>query len=259
MKRLNVLIAVEHNRYKAFFSENENKSFNIAFCENNGEILMQKLSNGSIDVIVMDTFMSELDAWGVLQRLKTVDPRKVPVVVVLSSINNEFIKREFILEGADYYLTTPASEEDLLFTLNLISIDNNYKNIWAQKEVPAYFDIEALTAQKLQALGFSISNSGYRYAKTAVRLMFEDSIYVSSITKKLYPKIAEIHETTPSSVERALRHAIEVCWKRADREVFAKYFGYSYINRPEKPTNSEFLAGLTEHARLSLNATGLAK
>lgn len=115
----------------------------------------------------------------------------------------------------------------------------------------AIIDLDTMISKILIKLGIPANIKGYRYTREALKLVINDPEIMNSVTKVLYPKVAEIFDTTPSRVERAIRHSIEVSVERGDKKLLDKYFTYSSDVSKKKPTNSEFIAGLADHIRLS--------
>lgn len=114
-------------------------------------------------------------------------------------------------------------------------------------------NIENVVQVILVELGTPAHIKGYRYAVTGLRLVVDNPDLIDAVVKELYPQIAAVHNTTPSRVERAIRHAIEVTWDRGDLETLMKYFGNTISATKGKPTNSEFLAMVSTVIRRKLN------
>lgn len=114
-------------------------------------------------------------------------------------------------------------------------------------------DLLQMATDIIHEIGVPAHIKGYRYLREAITIAVEDATVIDGITKVLYPSIAKMFDTTPSRVERAIRHAIEVAWDRGDLEVIQKYFGYTISISKGKPTNSEFIALVADNIRLSLN------
>lgn len=112
-------------------------------------------------------------------------------------------------------------------------------------------DLQQQVTDIIHDIGMPAHVKGYRYAREAIILAVCDANYVENITKWLYPAIAKQFDTTPSRVERAIRHAIEIAWDRSDFDVRQKYFGYTISSLKGKPTNSEFISMIADHIRLS--------
>lgn len=113
-------------------------------------------------------------------------------------------------------------------------------------------DIERSICEVLKRMGIPAHILGYKYAVRAIRMALDDHDILNNITKGLYPDIAKMYKTTPSRVERAIRHAIEVSWKRGDMEYIEELFGYTVNYEKGKPTNSEFIAIVMDHLRFEL-------
>ena len=113
-------------------------------------------------------------------------------------------------------------------------------------------DLSVVVSDIMRQIGVPAHIKGYQYLRTAILLCVRDSEMMNSVTKLLYPTVAKQYSTTPSRVERAIRHAIEVAWDRGDVEVLSEYFGYTIQNTRGKPTNSEFIAMISDKLRLQL-------
>ena len=111
-------------------------------------------------------------------------------------------------------------------------------------------NLEALVTNIIHEVGVPAHIKGYQYLRDSIKMAVTDMDILNSITKQLYPTIAKMHKTTPSRVERAIRHAIEVAWDRGDLETLQKYFGYTVSNAKGKPTNSEFIAMIADSLSL---------
>lgn len=113
------------------------------------------------------------------------------------------------------------------------------------------FDLEKDVTDMIHELGVPAHIKGYQYLREAIMMAVEDMEMLSSITKILYPTIAKKFQTTPSRVERAIRHAIEVAWSRGRMETLDEMFGYTINTGKGKPTNSEFIALIADKIRLN--------
>lgn len=112
---------------------------------------------------------------------------------------------------------------------------------------------EVMVAEVIHAIGIPAHIRGYYYLREAIMISMNDITILSAITKILYPTIAKKYATTPSRVERAIRHAVKLAWERGNRDVLIAYFGYTIQNGQDKPTNSEFIAMISDRLRLQLN------
>ena len=114
--------------------------------------------------------------------------------------------------------------------------------------------LEATITEIIHEIGIPAHIKGYQYLREAIALTVRDMDIINAVTKVLYPAVAKKFSTTPSRVERAIRHAIEVAWDRGDLETLQKYFGYTVSNIKGKPTNSEFIALIADKRQLQANS-----
>lgn len=129
---------------------------------------------------------------------------------------------------------------------------SSLESVSAKKSEPAVQrDLEQDVTDMIHEIGVPAHIKGYQYLREAIMMSVEDQSMISSITKILYPTIAKRFQTTPSRVERAIRHAIEVAWSRGRMETLDSLFGYTIDTGKGKPTNSEFIALIADKIRLS--------
>lgn len=114
--------------------------------------------------------------------------------------------------------------------------------------------LEERVTEIIHEIGVPAHIKGYQYLREAIIMSVNDMEMLNSITKILYPEIAKKYQTTSSRVERAIRHAIEVAWSRGKMDTIDELFGYTINNGKGKPTNSEFIALITDKMRLQMNA-----
>ena len=123
-----------------------------------------------------------------------------------------------------------------------------------EKEAKKEENLEALVTNIIHEVGVPAHIKGYQYLREAIMMVVNDIDVINQITKSLYPKIALKYNTTPSRVERAIRHAIEVAWGRGQQEAVENIFGYTISAAKGKPTNSEFIAMIADKLRLELKS-----
>ena len=175
---------------------------------------------------------------------------KKPVVIVISGSQNEKLETQIITQGADYYFIKPVDFSVLYQRITQLVDWNSSGQAGAVRER----DLEVMVSEVLHQIGVPAHIKGYRYLRYSIILCTNDSSMLGSITKILYPTVAKEFETTPSRVERAIRHAIEVAWDRGDVDVLMSYFGYTIQSDRGKPTNSEFIAMIADKLRLEMKA-----
>jgi two-component system response regulator (stage 0 sporulation protein A) len=188
-----------------------------------------------------------------MQQIKSI-PMCNTEFIITSAIQNSFIERQVFESGAAYFLVKPFEAENLCSIIKSI----------AQKTASAdCTDAEIIVTNIIHKLGVPAHIKGYHYLRTAILEASKDRRLLDSITKCLYPLVAEKYSTTPSRVERAIRHAIELAWDRGNAEVLESFFGYTINTYRGKPTNSEFIALITDKlilqrkSAIAINKTNL--
>lgn len=224
--------------------------FEVSTVFKDGTQIISKLKEGERpDVILMDGFMPRLDALGVLREMDSMRLEKRPIVMVLSSTDNSRFESEVLNSGADYYFLKPYNPAMLAErVIQFASLSNS------ATEKTGVKDLEVVVSQIMHQIGVPAHIRGYQYLREAIILSVNNSEMISSVTKVLYPTVAKAFKTTPSRVERAIRHAIEVAWDRGDVDVLSSYFGYTIQNERGKPTNSEFIAMISDNLKLRMKA-----
>lgn len=217
---------------------------------NTGENVINKIKQWNPSVLLLDMVMPKKDGLQVLKELnKTEEIEKLPYIVVMSLIGQEKITHKAIELGAMYYVVKPFDIQTLVERLRDI-INPNKSNIYEAKETRYIMINKGLSKEPIDYkvtnmihdLGVPAHIKGYKYLREAIILAVENTDVLEAITKTLYPLLSKTFKTTPSRVERAIRHAIEVAWNRGDTLCQVRIFGYSLNSNKGKPTNSEFIA-----------------
>lgn len=228
------------------------KDFEITGVANDGLETVRLIKETKPDVVLMDIFMPMLDGFGVMEKINEEMKEDYPAFIIVSSTNNENLMENAFELGAMYYILRPFElsilPNRIKQTYNLIA----KKRSGAQSMVKTNFDncLEADVTNIIHEIGVPAHIKGYQYLRDAIIMSVNDNEMLSSITKILYPTIAKRHKTTPSRVERAIRHAIEVAWSRGKMDTIDELFGYTVCNGKGKPTNSEFVALIADKIRL---------
>lgn len=203
-------------------------------------VLYESIKNDCPDVAVIDISSQNGDAVSIMKKAKE-NCLKVPAFIITSSYDNEFIEKQVMEAGASYYLLKPYSADDLFAAIKS-AIQNKFNTISD--------DMEIVVTDIIHQLGVPAHIKGYHYLRTAILYSIEDKSLLESVTKLLYPTVASIYDTTSSRVERAIRHAIEIAWDRGNIDTLNSFFGYTVDTSKGKPTNSEFIALITDKLRL---------
>jgi two-component system response regulator (stage 0 sporulation protein A) len=200
--------------------------------------------------------MPHLDGLGVLEKLQKKELKKYPKVIILSAVGHDKVTQRAINMGVDYYIVKPFNFESFADRLLQISefetskVQNKNKEVVYNEKIHAEVSLEVKITEILHEVGVPAHIKGYQYLRTSIIDVVNNIELLGAITKELYPMIAQKYGTTPSRVERAIRHAIEVAWTRGKIETINHIFGYTIQNNKGKPTNSEFIAMISDKLRL---------
>ncbi len=257
-KKLKVLIADNSSQFaKACQNELETQGYDVSVIENDGAKVLEIVKKHNIDVILMDVFMVNEDAVDVLEYYQTHSVEK-PIISVLSSVSSEELEKQVMSAGADYFFIKPITANQIAKRITRLTAWRNEHK--AESRATARFieqDMDVIISDIMRQIGVPAHIKGYHYLRTAIHLCIDDREMLSSVTKILYPTVAKMYKTTSSRVERAIRHAIEVAWDRGDVDVLSSYFGYTIQSERGKPTNSEFIAMITDKINLSMRSSVL--
>ena len=207
------------------------------------------------DVVLLDLVLARLDGLSLLQRLSRDGLRTH--VIVLSGFVNSKVVMDCASLGADYFMPKPCDSAVVLSHIRQV-MGLSSENLGTESvDCGAVWDravrgpdLEGMVTDVIHEIGVPAHIKGYQYLREAIILTINDMEMINAVTKVLYPEVAKKFDTTPSRVERAIRHAIEVAWDRGDIEVLQKYFGYTVSNIKGKPTNSEFIAMIADNLTL---------
>jgi len=226
--------------------------YQAMFVPKDGNKLIGAINEHCPDVVIMDVFMPCVDAIGVMNAIKS-GGKADPVFMTISSFDNAMLERGIMSAGASYYFMRPFDVEDMAQRIVAMASQNmsgNVTSITAARN--AAVSLELSVTEIIHQIGVPAHIKGYHYLREAIIMSVNDPDIINSVTKQLYPAVAKSFSTTSSRVERAIRHAIEVAWDRGDVDVLNSYFGYTIHNTKGKPTNSEFIAMISDRLRLKL-------
>ena len=211
-----------------------------------GQELLRLVQERRPDLIVMDMILSRMDGLEVLKSLEEMPKESRPKVLVVSGLARGAMTQLAIQRGADHYMTKPSRSDVICERVRqLTGLDREQ-----MKEQDYQYSMESRVTAIIHEIGVPAHIKGYHYLREAILFSISNMDAINAVTKILYPEVAKRFNTTPSRVERAIRHAIEVAWDRGDLETLQKYFGYTVSNVKGKPTNSEFIAMIADRLRL---------
>lgn len=232
------------------------QDFNISasFCAKDGDELLSRIKQEKPNVVLMDSFMTRLDAIGVMRNIKRQN-QQAPIFIVFSSFHSPVLEREIMTSGATYFVLKPYNMQEMCENIVEL-VKKSHDNMLNKPLSFDVFGIEMRVTEILHEIGVPAHIKGYHYLRDSIIMSVEKPEIINAVTKQLYPSVAKKYETTSSRVERAIRHAIEVAWDRGDIDVLNSYFGYTIHNDRGKPTNSEFIAMISDKLRLQLKNAG---
>ncbi len=239
----------------------ESHGFEVLIRQKNGLEIIETIKSYSPNIVIIDSFMPHIDAIGVMKTINKEKLDKKPIFIVTSSYDNPFMEKEVMENGATYYALKPFDINILAERITSITgyANNNEKNNSVDNSIDLYSklngeDLEMTVTNVIHQIGVPAHIKGYHYLRESIMLSINNVEMINSITKQLYPTVAKAFNTTPSRVERAIRHAIEVAWDRGDVDTLNGFFGYTIHNGRGKPTNSEFIAMISDKLRLKIKS-----
>ncbi len=223
------------------------QNIEVIVVEKDGSKVLQRLIASRPQAVLLDAFMPGLDAITVKQRYQAVCDAKT-TFFVMGAFQSEEMEQELLDEGFRYYFLKPFEPVVLVNHLQKLGA----QSVRAARSAQSDNDLDEITVTEiLHQIGVPAHIKGYQFLRDAILMTMRDADYINAVTKRLYPEIAKKNSTTASRVERAIRHAIEVAWDRGDVDTLTGYFGYTIHNLRGKPTNSEFIAMISDKMRLN--------
>lgn len=258
MEKLKVLIADDNPRMSAALEDvlKSDTDIEVVGKAEDGMETLHMIDETEPNLLLLDLIMPKLDGLGVLEKLHRGEGgRKRPEVIVISGISQERVTESAFDLGASYYLLKPFDNDVVLSHVQHFKPGMRSRYIvnpdkQGRSEKMAKYNLESDVTNIIHEIGVPAHIKGYQYLRDAIMMSVDDSEMLNSITKILYPSIAKQHGTTPSRVERAIRHAIEVAWSRGKVDTIDELFGYTVHGGKGKPTNSEFVALIADKIRL---------
>jgi len=255
--QIKVLVADDNREFCGILKEyfqNEPEFEIVDVCSNGMEVL-DVLAKKEVEVLILDLIMPYMDGIGVLEKIDDLNLTKRPKIIILTAFGQEAITQKAVQLGADYYILKPFNLQVLGDRVKQMVRDvkpqmERRNNVAVAMPSPTPKNLEVEVTRIIHEIGVPAHVKGYQYLRDAIMLVVEEINYLGAVTKELYPTIAKKYDTTPSRVERAIRHAIELAWDRGDIDKINKFFGYTISGEKGKPTNSEFIAIIADRLRL---------
>ncbi|NLU24247.1 MAG: sporulation transcription factor Spo0A [Clostridiales bacterium] len=217
--------------------------FEVVGSTGDGAAALGLLMERKPQLLLLDIVLPGLDGLGLLRQVQSMGAG-APKTIVISAFCGQRTVAEAVELGVYYFLPKPCNEDSLLEHMRQACEKLPDEN---DDFAPA---LEGMVTAIIHEIGVPAHIKGYQYLREAIMIAVEDMEVINAVTKVLYPEVAKRFGTTPSRVERAIRHAIEVAWDRGDLETLQKYFGYTVNSTKGKPTNSEFIAMIADRLQL---------
>lgn len=266
-EKIKILIADDNVAFArnlaSYLQEEEMEIVGIA---RDGKETINMINERKVDILLLDIIMPQIDGLGVLERLNMINNDSNPLCIVITSISHDKIIKRVMDLGAEYYIIKPF---DIKFLVKIIQelmknklnynsnyiIENSTKQSYTKISDNNKSDeknLKPIVTNILHEIGVPAHIRGYQYIREAIIMTIKDREQMSEITKKLYPNIACEFRTTPSRVERAIRHAIDVAWNRGKIETLQNIFSYTISYKKGRPTNGEFISMIADKIALEL-------
>ncbi len=253
MEKIKLIIVDDSQQMKTIAREHFAQHERIELLKeiNDGQNAVQEIKEACPDVVLLDLVLPNKDGYAVLSELTELE--KVPKIIICTALSSANFVHKAMQMGANYFLVKPCNESDLdrvIFEQTDNSFMSNKQQAKVQAVMEQYGNVGRITHKNMDerisnifiTVGIPAHIKGYQFLREAIKMTIDTPDIINSITKRLYPNIAERFSTSPSKVERAIRHAIEVAWNRGKIENINSVFGLPVYDANEKPTNGEFIA-----------------
>lgn len=201
------------------------------------------------DVVLLDNVMPQLDGIGVLIHLKNIPKDKRPKIVTVTACPTDVFMENACKLGASYAMSRKMDIDEMIKRCRMVVKSTSFENTANASKTA---NEEKIISSMLHKSGISANIKGYTYLKFSFLLILEDETNKNTITKNLYPKIAEHFNVSVASVERAIRNAVNMSWERGNPEFLNSIFASSLNPSKGKPTNGEFIAMIYDRIRLEM-------
>ena len=252
-----VIIADNSEEFTSLLTEHLKRAegFQVIGTANDGEQAIRLVTERKPKILVLDLMLPKKDGLSVLKAISSMQNK--PVVLATSAFITEYVTSAVASLGVQYLMLRPCDMTALVERLEEIR-GGDSRQVSVPRQGAGQQSIEAMVTGIIHEIGVPAHIKGYQYLREAIIIAVNDMDVINAITKVLYPQVAKTFQTTPSRVERAIRHAIEVAWDRGDLDTLQRFFGYTVSNTKGKPTNSEFIALIADKLQLQLKSGKVA-
>lgn len=229
--------------------------FHVLGTAGDGELAIRMIEEKKPDILILDLMLPKKDGIAVLKAISAMERK--PIVLATSAFITEYVSNAAANLGVRYLMLKPCDMGLLVERMEEIRAGESLR--FPASRRPDKNSIETMVTNIIHEIGVPAHIKGYQYLREAIIIAVNDMDVINAITKVLYPQVAKAFGTTPSRVERAIRHAIEVAWDRGDLDTLQRFFGYTVSNTKGKPTNSEFIALIADKLQLQLKSAEAAQ
>ena len=253
--KIKILIGDDSAQYGVFCASSlRSVGFFVITRTKDGMVIYDAVRSELPDVVIIDAVMPNLDAIELIKKVNASDCKK-PLFIVTSAYENSFIESQVMNAGASYFMLKPFDVKMLGDRIKaMLDIDTDINSDTPMIHKKGSPSLEIIVTDIIHQIGVPAHIKGYHYLREAIMASVNDKEMLESVTKLLYPAVAKKFSTTPSRVERAIRHAIEIAWDRGDIDTLNSFFGYTVNTGKGKPTNSEFIALIADKISLKYRA-----
>jgi two-component system response regulator (stage 0 sporulation protein A) len=254
MKKITVLLVDDNKQWLGSLKEELRTypTLDVIAAVEDAKTAVEMVKDFEIDVVVTDVVMQETDGFMLLESIGRIKSKRL-VVIMMSAFCNDVMISKSASMGATYFLRKPFSPGVLYDKINFFCSGSG---VGTSKRILSDFaeteDLEIIVSDMIKTIGVPAHIKGYQFLRDCIIWTVKDMEIINAVTKELYPGIAKKYKTTPSRVERAIRHAIEISWQRGDIDVLNSVFGHTVKFNKDKPTNSEFIAMIADRIRLHM-------
>lgn len=242
--KVTVILADANEEFRTMLQQTIEKTgeFDVVGTTGDGMEALKLVTEKRPQLLLSDILLPSLDGFGLLDRMAELQNR--PKTILISALYRDQIVAQAMAKDVAFFMPKPCETESLLERMR--------QAVTAQESVEedSLQSLEREVTSVIHEVGVPAHIKGYQYVREAILIAVQDMDVINAVTKVLYPEVARRYATTPSRVERAVRHAIEVAWDRGDLETLQRYFGYTVNSTKGKPTNSEFIAMIADRIRL---------
>ena len=228
--------------------------FQVVGTAADGEQAIRQITEKKPQILILDLMLAKQDGFSVLKAISGMERK--PITLATSAFISEYVSSSAAAMGVRYLMLKPCELATVVERLEELRDGESQRRSMPRRSDKT--SIESMVTGIIHEIGVPAHIKGYQYLREAIIIAVNDMDVINAITKVLYPQVAKTFQTTPSRVERAIRHAIEVAWDRGDLDTLQRFFGYTVSNTKGKPTNSEFIALIADKLQLQLKSSEVA-